>query len=173
MSRLIARSRRNIRPVEIRRDRDQGNVHPIGTPNGGVSPNTGPLASAAWLMARGGYPTESRWFVEIVLDADAAAGRELDQACATRFMIEVYAEEWGFMFCHRGQVSWIRVTDIPFVHGRDDHQLLRQTPPLRDIGRLIHNLEKQHAIALPRATAIIRTCLTDAESAIREWTAKL
>lgn len=123
-------------------------------------------------MARGVYPTEPHWFVEIVLDADAAAGREIDQAHATRFMIEVYAEEWGFMFCHQGRVSWIRVTDIPFVHGRDDHALLRQTPPLRDIGRLIHNLEKQYGIEL-RGHPIFRTSLLGAEHALRDWAATL
>src|SRR4051794_31932290 len=98
--------------------------HPIPTPNG-VSPNTGPLASAAWLVARGLQPKEARWFVEIELASDTGISEGTEQA---RLLLEVYAEEWGYRFQRGERVSWIRVTDVPFVHGRDDHELLQKTP---------------------------------------------
>src|SRR5688572_1964560 len=99
-----------------------------------MSPNTGPLASAAWLLARELFPRDPRWFVEL----EFVAGED------TRLVIEIYAEEWGFAFHHAGRVSWIRVTDIAFVHGRDEHELLADTPTLRDIGRLIARLERRY-----------------------------
>ena len=135
-------------------------IHPIGTPSG-LSPNTGPLAAAAWLLARGLFARDSRWFVEIQL----AAGE-------TQFVIEIYAEEWGFAFRHQGRVSWIRVTDIPFVHGRDEHLLLAEAPKLRDIGKLIAKLEARYQVAFPR-TPEIRTNLADPENCIRDWASKL
>lgn len=140
---------------------------PIGTPSG-LSPHTGPLASAAWLVARGLSPREPRWYVAIVLDTAVEASAELDMTTATRFQLEIFAEEWGFMFCHAGQTSWIRVTDIPFVHGRDDHALLAQTPPLREINMLVRRLEERHDIAFGR-DPLVRTSLLGAESAIADW----
>jgi hypothetical protein len=132
--------------------------HPIGTPRG-TSPNTGPLAAAAWLLARGLFPRDPRWFVEVEL----VAGED------TRFVIEVYTEEWGIAFHHAGRVSWIRVTDIPFVHGRDEHDLLGEVPTLRDIGSLVSTLERRYGIRFPR-DPMIRTSLSDgAESNIRHW----
>src|ERR1051326_5928144 len=66
-------------------------THPIAPPRA-VSPNTGPLAAARCLIGRGLSPSEPRWFVEITLTADQA----------TQLRIEIYAEEWGFMFQHDG-----------------------------------------------------------------------
>jgi hypothetical protein len=128
----------------------------------GLSPNTGPLASAAWLVARGLFPREPRWFVELELVADED----------TRLVIEIYAEEWGFAFHHADRVSWIRITDIAFVHGRDEHGLLVEAPTLRDIGRLITRLERRYGIELAR-TPTIKTSLVDADATIRDWAATL
>ena len=119
--------------------------------------NTGPLASAEWLLDRG-LAARPRWFVEISF-GDAV----------TRFCLEIYAEEWGFWFRHREAMSWIRVTDIPFVHGRDDFALLGETPPLRQIERLIRALERRYRVVLAPEDAVIRTNLDAAETAIRAW----
>lgn len=141
--------------------------HPIGTPSG-LSPNTGPLATASWLLARGLSTHETRWYVAIVLDTFAESTFEVDMTTATRFQLEIFAEEWGFMFCHGGQMSWIRVTDIPFVHGKDDHGLLGHTPPLRDVATLVRKLEDRHDIAFGR-DPLVRTSLLGAEAVIADW----
>ncbi|HTR54831.1 MAG TPA: hypothetical protein VMJ10_29285 [Kofleriaceae bacterium] len=132
----------------------------MGTPLG-LSTNTGPIASAAWLAARELYPRDPKWRVEIEL-APATTS-------ALRLELEIYAEEWGFRFSAGERVSWIRVTDVPFVHGRDDHGLLRATPPLRDIGMLVRSLETSHAIAFDRRRAAIRTTIDGGEPVIRSW----
>ena len=126
-----------------------------------MSANTGPIASAAWLAARELYPRDPKWRVEIELAPSSTRELRLD--------LEIYAEEWGFRFSVRERVSWIRVTDVPFVHGRDDHSLLRETPPLRDIGSLVRTLEASHAIAFDRRAAAIRTTIDGGEPAIRSW----
>jgi hypothetical protein len=136
--------------------------------------NTGPLASAAWLVGRDLFPKEPRWFVEVSLDAgEAPASSVFDERTASRFHIEIYSEEWGFQFCQAGRMSWIRVTDVPFVHGRDEHDLLREVPPLKDIGALIRTLEQRHAITLSREHALIRTSIQDAEETISRWVRSL
>ena len=135
-------------------------VHPLGTPLG-LSTNTGPIASAAWLAARELYPRDPKWRVEIELVP--ATSRDM------RLELEIYAEEWGFRFSVGERVSWIRVTDVPFVHGRDDHGLLRATPALRDIGELVRSIERSHAVAFERRTAAIRTTIDGGEPAIRSW----
>ena len=134
-------------------------IHPIGTPQIGMSPNTGPLASAAWLAALDIVPTSLRWSVEIGLPAS-------DES---RFKLEVYSEEWGFSFAYRDRVSWIRVTDIRFVHGRDDHDLLPITPPLREIATLVKTLETRYDLAFDRARANVRTSIPAAEEAVLAW----
>lgn len=138
---------------------------PVSTPRG-LSANTGPIASAAWLAERGLYPDDSRWHVDIALvpgGAPAAADH------ATRFDLEIYAEEWGFKFDHDGRVSWIRVTDVPFVHGRDEHQLLRRTPPLKRIGTLLAELEQRYEIRFDRHAPTIRTTIADAAPIVASW----
>jgi hypothetical protein len=129
-----------------------------------VSPNTGPLASAAWLATLEVVPPGPRWFVEIVLGADDAG---------PRFHLDVYSEEWGFRFVHGELASWIRVTDIPFVHGRDDHGLLPETPKLRAIGRLLGMLEGKYGMKFPRDPVVVRTNVPEAEAKVREWLATL
>ena len=135
----------------------------------------GQLASEAWLHQRGlTAPTAHSWHVEVTLDVrDAPAQRDFDDRKDTRFRIEIYSIEWGFFFCHGGHSSWIRVTDIPVVHGRDDFRLLAMMPPLKDIGGLLRRLEKQHAIAFRREHAYIRTNVPSAEPAIRLWVQSL
>ncbi len=128
------------------------------SPFHGLEPNTGPLATAAWCVSRGLYPTQRDWFVEVVMHAGAS-----------RFAIEIYAGEWGFAFQHDGRMSWIRVTDIPFVHGKDDFQLLHETTGLLQIGALVRAVEHLHGMKLARETADVRTSIADGEPAIREW----
>jgi len=136
-------------------------VHPIGTPRG-LSTNTGPIASAAWLAARELFPAEQRWNAVATLVAGES-----------RFRIEIFAEEWGFRFEHAGRESWIRVTDVPFVHGRDEHDLLRTTPPLKNLGKLVRAIEAAHVLAFDRRGAQIETTIDGGEPVIRSWIAAL
>ncbi len=152
------------RPRRTTRQPPLTSAHPIGTPRCGLSTTTGALASAAWLADRGITPEDSRWSVEIEL---AVRGSD------TRFVLEVYAEEWGCRFRHAGRTSWIRVTDIPFVHGQDEHALLARTPRLRDIAMLVRALERELDIRFDRDAAKIRTRIRDAEPALRAWVARL
>lgn len=127
-----------------------------------MSANTGPIASAAWLAARELYPKDPKWHAVATLPAEGA-----------RFQLEIYAEEWGFVFEIADKQSWIRITDVPFVHGRDDHGLLSRTPPLRQIGKLVRSLESAHAIKFDRDGAQIDTTIADGVDAIRTWIASL
>ena len=136
-------------------------TRPLVTPHG-LSTNTGPLASAAWLVDLGLYPKDPKWSVEIML---AAGG--------TCLRVEIFAEEWGFVFEHEGRVSWIRVTDLRFVHGQDDFGLVTKTPPLKSFGSLVRELEATHAVQFPRGTATIRSEIPDSDAAIRAWVERL
>jgi hypothetical protein len=114
------------------------------------------------------------WHVEISLDVrDAPAAPVFDDRRDTRFRIEIYSQEWGVFFCHQGRASWIRVTDIPFVHGRDDFQLLQELPSLDQIGLLVRSVEGKHAIAFRREHALIRTNVPSAEFALQLWVRNL
>ena len=136
--------------------------------------NTGALAAAAWLNARDLRTAALRWYVEIALDiGDHPASFRLDDRTDTRFRIDIYAQEWGYVFCHGGHTSWIRVTDIAFVHGSDEFGLLAQTPRLDELGKLLRELERQHGIAFRRELAAVRSDLPNAERAIRRWIATL
>jgi hypothetical protein len=145
-----------------RKRRPQGTkpagVHPIGTPSGS-SPNTGPLAAATWLIARDLVPHPPKWFVTITFPARDGS----------KFDLEILSEEWGFRFERQSRVSWIRVTDIAFSHGQDEHQLLPHTPPLKNVGALLRSLEKAHGVKFELDAPIIRTNLDGAEHAIVEW----
>jgi len=136
----------------------KSDLHPIGTPSGS-SPNTGPLAAASWLIARDLVPHPPKWFVTITLATPDGA----------KFDIEILSEEWGFRFERDTRVSWIRVTDIAFAHGHDDHRLLAHTPKLKDIGALLRSVEKTHDIRFEVDAPIVRTNLTDADDAIATW----
>jgi hypothetical protein len=142
--------------------------HPIGTPNG-LSPNTGPIASAAWLVARGLLPKDAKWYVEIELPA---AGKT-DRDQMAKLLLEVYAEEWGYRFERQGRISWILVTDVPFVHGRDEHGLLTKTPRLERISALVRAIEIEHDIVFERERSTIRSNVPDQDGVIRSWIASL
>jgi hypothetical protein len=131
----------------------------------------GALDASSWLSARSvGANGVLRWHAEIALDViDGPAPEEFDEHVASRFHIDIYAEEWGFYFCHGGHASWIRVTDIPFVHGRDDFAVLSATPSLEHIGSLLRELEARYAIRFQRDRALVRTNVPRAEPSIREW----
>ena len=114
------------------------------------------------------------WQVEIAMDVvDHAAPSEFDETVATRFHIDLYREEWGVYFCHQGKWSWIRVTDVAFVHGRDDHRLLDWIPALKDVKTLLRRLEQMHRITLRRDHAAVHTNLPQLAPAVRRWLATL
>ena len=142
---------------------------------GGSSTNAGALAAATWIRNRGTTPPGiTRWHVEIALDVVAEpAPSEFDEATATRFHLDIYTEEWGFFFCHAGHSSWIRVTDIAFVHGRDDYQLLSWTPPLKDVATLLRRIEREYNVKFQRELATVKTNIQKLEPAIRAWVAAL
>jgi hypothetical protein len=135
----------------------------------------GARAARHWLdELQLGAPATPRWHAEISLATlDAAAPLTFDERVDTRFHVDIYAEEWGFFFCHAGRTSWIRVTDIPFVHGRDEFGLLAQVPVLAEIGSLLRGLENQHRLVFRRKHALIRTNVAGAEPGIRRWVESL
>lgn len=152
------------------RTRSQWSYEPYAS--GGASATTaGKLAAQAWLRSRALTPPAlTPWHVEIALDVrDVPATFDCDERKDTRFRIEIYSEEWGAFLCHLGKVSWIRVTDIPFVHGRDDFGLLSVMPALKDIGSLVRSIERQHKVMFKREHALVRTNIQNAEPAVRAW----
>jgi hypothetical protein len=167
---MASRSRvstaRHLKPLERRTE---------ATGNRESSATAGALAAGTWLRSRGATPPATlRWHVEIALDVlDEPAPSEYDEATATRFHIDIYGEEWGFFFCYRGRSSWIRITDIAFVHGRDDYQLLASVPALKDIGTLIRRLETEFRVRFQRGHAHVRTNLPNLEPIVRNWIATL
>jgi hypothetical protein len=141
---------------------------------GGTSMVTaGALASSTWLASRAlSAPPDRRWHVEIALSTSterAPVVTEHDGTAATSFHLDIYAEEWGFHVEAQGQSSWIRVTDIAFVHGRDDFRLMAVCPPLEDIGVLLRRFEQQHEVRFQRQHAAVTTNLNGAESTLRSW----
>lgn len=142
----------------------------------GTSTTTaGKLAARTWLEELVLTPPAHRpWFVEITLGVDEAMPTlAFDVAIDTRLRLEVYAEEWGVFFCHRGRMSWIRVTDFPFVHGHDDFGLASITPPLRHIGELVRSIETGQTVQFDCGLALVRSNVPDAETALRPWLAAL
>lgn len=115
--------------------------------------------AAARCLAALGLQSVPRWHVEVALD----------NGHHTRFHLNIYAEEWGFAFHHARRSSWIRVTDAPFVHGRDDFGLLASTPDLATLNSFLAHLEMQFSIALRRSDAAIRTNIPGAARAVRAW----
>jgi hypothetical protein len=138
---------------------------------GSSNVTAGALAAATWREARGiAAPIDRRWHVEIALAVlDEPAPLVFDEMTATRVHLDIYAEEWGFYMSHAGRASWIRVTDIAFVHGRDELRLLDLCPPLKDIGSLVRRFEQMHRVRLRRDQAAVTTNLVGAESSIRSW----
>jgi hypothetical protein len=144
--------------------------------SGGEPSRNGAWAAASWLRDRNvtTAPTLKHWHVEVSLGVnDSIPAVTYDDAVETRFHIDVYGEEWGFFFCHGGRASWVRVTDIPFVHGRDDFALLARTPALSAIGALLRDIEQHHSVAFRRDRALVRTNIAGAEDQIRRWVESL
>lgn len=134
--------------------------------------SAGELAAIAWLSACGLVPPSmgALWEVAISLDViDERASTKFADTIDTRFHIAIASTEWGLYFCHHSRASWIRVTDLPFVHERDDYLLLPHVPPLRDLGRLVRSLETRYRIRFRRQHAAIRSTLPNAEDNIRRW----
>ena len=121
-----------------------------------VGTNTGALAAAAWCAARELFPRKPLWSVEIALDNTPDGDLDRPPADA-RFSIEIFSQEWGFAFRRGDAVSWIRITDVPFVHGRDDFGLLRRTPRLEHVGTLLRELEEEHTFVTDRLSPLIRS----------------
>lgn len=141
---------------------------------GGALATLGSKAAYAWLADRQVPAPSTRWHVAIGLDVrDEPALAGFDEATDSRFHVEIYAEEWGYFFCHAGRASWIRITDVPFVHMRDDYGLLAATPALDAIGDVLRKLEDEHHLAFRRDLAFVSTSLVNAEPAIRRWIATL
>lgn len=133
----------------------------------------GARAANRWLETLG-FATEKQWYVEIALDVvDRPASSTYHNEIDTRFHLNLYPEEWGVFFCHGSRASWIRVTDEPFVHGRDDHRLLREISELAGIGDLLRELERRHRIEFRRDRALIHTNVSGAKTALREWLSNL
>jgi hypothetical protein len=156
---------RTARPRRITRQPKPRPPHPLGAPQRSLSTNTGPLASAAWLAERAVLPGQPKWFVEIRFLA-----KDDPSTC---FQLDIYAEEWGFQFQRDGRSSWIRVTDTPFVHGRDDFDLRDRAQSLRDIGGLIRWIDEQVGVHLERDAPGIRSNIAHAYAPVRAWIATL
>ncbi len=134
----------------------------------------GAQAAASWLRERRLGARQQPWYVEVAIDVtDRPVSITFSHDTDTRFHLNVYPEEWGVFFCHGSRASWIRVTDQPFVHGRDDHSLLAQRPELHKIGYLVHALEARYGVEFRREHALVRTNLVSGQRAIRAWLATL
>jgi len=121
----------------------------------------GAAEAAAWLSARGISSTSApHWFVEIRIDSDQAG---------IVFDLNIYPEEWGFVVRRSGLVSSIRVTDVAFVHGRDELRLLSLTPTLARIGSLVVELERRFDTHFQCERAAINSNLPRAIGATRAW----
>lgn len=139
-------------------------AHPwYGSYPTGMMNTIGARESVAWLENRGlDARNTPQWYVEVTLVAPDA-GRDV------RFELNIYPEEWGYILRVDSRVSSIRITDIAFVHGRDDHQLLPMTPELARVGDLIAAIETRKIVAFRRRQAEVRSNLTRATSVVRTW----
>lgn len=150
---------------------------PLASHGGVVAKTLGARESAAWLSAIDAQtpPTHHRWYVEIVMSlAHERPPTDFDESIATRLHISIYAEEWGIYFCHRARSSWLRVTDVAFVHGRDEFALMRFLPSsLAQLGLLVRHIESTEGVKFERAHASIKTNIERAEPAIQKWLASL
>lgn len=127
-----------------------------------ITLTAGAAASRDWLIARGLAREPLHWFVEISIPSDASD---------TRLELNIYPEEWGFVFRRGARVSSIRVTDIAFAHGRDDYELLGLPASLESIGELLHELEQRFAIEFAVTRSVIRTNINKAANVVRTWLA--
>lgn len=120
----------------------------------------GAVESNAWLSQRGLSARQAQWYVEVEIISDTPG---------VRFEINIYPEEWGFVFRDGIRVTSIRVTDIAFVHGLDDHGLLRHTPALERISDLLGKLEQRYGMAFDRERPAVRSNLVDATAVVAPW----
>jgi hypothetical protein len=126
-----------------------------------LSKTIGAVASSTWLAQRGLAASRvPHWYVEITIASDTPD---------TRFEINIYPEEWGFVLRRGVRVSSIRVTDVAFVHGLDDYQLLQDTPSLEGIGDLLATLERRHGMTFLRDRPTVRSNLVRAAAVVRSW----
>lgn len=139
---------------------------------GSSSVTAGALAADTWLRARGATPTGFRWHVEITLEAATKAAPNKLLA-DTQLRLEIYSDEWGVYFAHAGHASWVRVTDVAFVHGRDDFGLLHVLPPLKNIGQLVRQLEGIHRIRFRLEQPVVNTDVANIEADARTWIANI
>lgn len=119
----------------------------------------GAAEGEAWLEERGLTPVP-HWYLEIEVRTDDPQ---------TSMTINIYPEEWGFVFRRGLRVSSIRITDVPFVHGADDDRLLAQTPSLETFGELLAKLEQRFDVTFHPLTALVHTNLIRAAAVVRPW----
>ena len=121
----------------------------------------GAAESVAWIDHQGLDTSRTvHWYVEISIPTESAD---------TTFELNIYPEEWGVVFRRGPRVSSIRVTDVPFVHGLDEHRLLQELPGLDRIDTLLASLERRYEIEFQRARAAVRTNLVRATAIVRPW----
>lgn len=121
----------------------------------------GAIESMQWLDERGLDASRiAHWYVEISIDSDQRD---------TRFELNIYPEEWGFVLRRGTKVSSIRTTDVSFVHGLDDFNLLAETPSLAEIGTLLRTLETRFELSFLTVRAAVRSNLTRAAAVVRPW----
>jgi hypothetical protein len=132
---------------------------------------TGESEAAAWVAARGlSTAGRVRWNANIALDVvDAPASQVYSGATATRFHLDIYRDEWGFVFVHKGKTSHIRKTTEVFINGFDDHKLVKLMPALAEVEAFVRGLETKHGIAFKRKHAFIRTNIAGAKATLRTW----
>lgn len=147
---------------------------PAVTPTLGVPVTMGSVDSSDWLKQLGIRAIDQHWFVEVALGVDDTPLAEPWRGDRdTRFHIYIYPQEWGFLFSHAAQVSWIRVADRSYVHGRDDYDLVTNTPPLRELSAFARDLERKHQLAFRRDHVLVRTNLPAIDEQVRDWAAAL
>jgi len=132
---------------------------------------SGAAEAAEWIAARGlSTAGKTRWNVNVYLDVvDAPASEVYSGATATRFHLDLYRDEWGFVFVHKGKTSHIRRTDAAFVSGDDGHKLLKQMPTLAEVGAFVRALEAKYNVAFKRQHASVRSNLAGAKATLGEW----
>lgn len=123
----------------------------------------GARASRQWLEERGLEPVTPHWYVEITLSLWNTEHED------TSLDINIYPEEWGIIFRHNHKASSLRVTDEPFVHGRDDFKLLSDLGDLKGLGDLLVRLEQRFACTFDRANASVHSNLRRASPVVRGW----
>jgi hypothetical protein len=133
----------------------------------------GSVDASDWLRARGIATPYPNWFVEIAMGTSNEPATTTWSDADTRFHVYIYPGEWSFLFSHAGLASWIRMADRPYIHHRDDHELLGISPPLREISDLMRSLEARHGTKFRRDRALVRTNLSGVNGCVHAWVAQL